>query len=419
MKKTTSLLLLCSIALIARSQNNVGIGTSTPNVSAQLDISSTSKGLLIPRMNSAAINAIPNPAKGLMVLDTAKNQLVFNIGTPAVPNWQSIAFGGWSTTGNAGTNATSNFIGTTDFQDLVFKIRNVQSGLISYPALNTSWGYGALNPTTMGVGNTASGVGALAANTSGGYNTASGLNALLSNTSGSNNTANGWGALIANDAGINNSAYGVEVLAAIVSGNDNTATGVKSLAIMNTGNLNSAYGSNALSSKTSGENNTAVGAYAGEGNITGDNNVFLGFSAGRNETGSNRLYISNTDADANNALIYGEFDNRLLKVNGKLTINVAPRAVGLDIGSAAIKVSGTSPAVFTVAVVAPVLDLVIPNTSMANSSTDILIVTHRLTGSKLSSSPGAFWNGTNWVIFLENGANHVVGEQFNVMVIKQ
>lgn len=419
MKKTSSLLLLCVIAFTAHAQNNVGIGTADPNNSAALDITSTSKGLLIPRMNTSAVNNIPNPAKGLMVLDTTKNQLVFNIGTPALPNWQSNAFGGWSTTGNAGTDPATNFIGTTDFKDLVIRTRNVQSGLINYTALNTSWGYGALNPTTTGLGNTASGFAALNANTSGQFNTASGLDALVYNTSGSNNTANGRAALTDNVDGVNNSAFGASALFHSVSGNDNTATGVRSLLSMSSGNLNSAYGSNALSGKTTGENNTALGANAGKGNITGNNNVFLGFSAGQHETGSNRLYISSSDADANNALIYGEFDNHLLKINGQLTINVAPKAVGLDIGSAAIKVSGTSPAVFTVTANAAVLDLVIPNTSMANSSTDILIVTHKLTGIKLNTSPGVYWNGTNWVIFLENFANHIVGEQFNVMVIKQ
>lgn len=397
MKKTTSLLLLCSIALIARSQNNVGIGTSTPNVSAQLDITSTSKGLLIPRMNSTAINAIPSPAKGLMVLDTAKNQLVFNIGTPAVPNWQSIAFSsGWSTTGNAGTDTSKNFIGTTDDKDLVFKRNNIKAGTITTD--NISLGVLSLVASS-GFDNVAIGQRTLNANTSGYSNIAIGTYALTLNTTGNRNIAIG------------------SALGGNLSGDFNVAVGVSSLELNKTGTSNTAIGDGALFFAT-GSGNTAIGHGAG-GFSGGDGSVFIGENAGKNETNSNRLYISNSNADANNALIYGEFDNRLLKVNGKLTINVAPRSVGLDIGSAAIKVSGTSPAVFTVAVVAPVLDLVIPNTSMANSSTDILIVTHRLTGSKLSSSPGAFWNGTNWVIFLENGANHVVGEQFNVMVIKQ
>ena len=45
----------------------VGIGTSTPAASAALDISSTNKGVLLPNMTSAQMNAIASPATGLLV----------------------------------------------------------------------------------------------------------------------------------------------------------------------------------------------------------------------------------------------------------------------------------------------------------------------------------------------------------------
>ena len=48
----------------------VGIGTTTPNSSAVLDLSSTSKGLLIPRMTSSQRTSISSPATGLIVFDT-------------------------------------------------------------------------------------------------------------------------------------------------------------------------------------------------------------------------------------------------------------------------------------------------------------------------------------------------------------
>lgn len=46
---------------------NVGIGTTSPNTSALLDISSTTKGFLPPRMNTSQRRAITNPAAGLMI----------------------------------------------------------------------------------------------------------------------------------------------------------------------------------------------------------------------------------------------------------------------------------------------------------------------------------------------------------------
>ncbi len=48
-------IILCSLLYVTKlnAQQNVGINTLTPNASAQLDISSTTKGLLVPRMNNA------------------------------------------------------------------------------------------------------------------------------------------------------------------------------------------------------------------------------------------------------------------------------------------------------------------------------------------------------------------------------
>ena len=45
----------------------VGIGTSSPNAAAALDVVSTSKGLVPPRMTAAQRNSISNPPAGLML----------------------------------------------------------------------------------------------------------------------------------------------------------------------------------------------------------------------------------------------------------------------------------------------------------------------------------------------------------------
>jgi len=61
------------IFLLAFSVNafaQTGIGTTTPNASAQLDVSSTNKGFLPPRMTAAQRAAISNPAAGLLVYQT-------------------------------------------------------------------------------------------------------------------------------------------------------------------------------------------------------------------------------------------------------------------------------------------------------------------------------------------------------------
>ncbi len=75
------------VAGIVHSSDNiyvdgkVGIGTTLPNLSALLDITSTSKGLLIPRMTATQRVAIINPAAGLMVYETTSNSFWFYNGT--------------------------------------------------------------------------------------------------------------------------------------------------------------------------------------------------------------------------------------------------------------------------------------------------------------------------------------------------
>jgi hypothetical protein len=81
------LLVLFYIPALAFSQ--VGIGTSTPHTSAQLDVSSTTKGFLPPRMNSAERSAISasGAAAGLVIYNTTLNQLEYYNGT----SWKALA----------------------------------------------------------------------------------------------------------------------------------------------------------------------------------------------------------------------------------------------------------------------------------------------------------------------------------------
>ena len=90
MKKILLAIIISGFCAVAAAQN-VGVGIAVPNPSAQLDISSTARGLLIPRMTSTGINAIANPAKGLMVYDSVANQLMVNMGTPAAPKGEMSA----------------------------------------------------------------------------------------------------------------------------------------------------------------------------------------------------------------------------------------------------------------------------------------------------------------------------------------
>ncbi len=97
MKKLFILIFLLS-ALPVMAQT--GIGTATPDVSAKLEVNSTSKGLLTPRMTSAQRSAITTPANGLLVYQTdGVTGFYLNTGTSASPVWARLN-ADWTKTGN-------------------------------------------------------------------------------------------------------------------------------------------------------------------------------------------------------------------------------------------------------------------------------------------------------------------------------
>jgi hypothetical protein len=77
MKTKILFLILFFSSLVGSSQT--GIGTTTPDASAQLEVSSTSKGFLPPRMTAEQRDAIVSPATGLIIYNTTANTLEYKI----------------------------------------------------------------------------------------------------------------------------------------------------------------------------------------------------------------------------------------------------------------------------------------------------------------------------------------------------
>ena len=73
--KKALLFLVFVFSLCASFAQSVGIGTSTPDASAQLDVSASNKGFLPPRMSTLQRDAIQNPAPGLQVYNTTTDCL--------------------------------------------------------------------------------------------------------------------------------------------------------------------------------------------------------------------------------------------------------------------------------------------------------------------------------------------------------
>ena len=82
--------LLAAVLLTAITYAQVGIGITTPDASSALDITSTTKGLLIPRMTNAQRLVIANPAAGLQVFvtDLDGGRFMFYDGT----EWGTLSF---------------------------------------------------------------------------------------------------------------------------------------------------------------------------------------------------------------------------------------------------------------------------------------------------------------------------------------
>lgn len=303
-------ILLIFFLIKANAQNTfpstgaVGIGTTTPDSSSLLEIKSTSKGLLIPRMTQTQKNAIASPAEGLLIYQkNATSGFYYYDGTA----WKAVSSkAGWLLTGNGGTNPSTNFIGTTDAQPLVFKVNNTQAGYLDYSNnANTGFGYQSLIANTSGYSNTAIGYLSLFKNTTGGGNTAIGDLALADNTTGSGNTATGSAALWFNTIGANNTANGSGALRNNTSGVSNTATGYSTLLSNTSGYQNTATGNNALFSNTTGGYNVATGVEALSNNSNGFNNTGTGqrslysnTTGGSNTaTGMNSLYLNTTGSE--------------------------------------------------------------------------------------------------------------------------
>jgi len=314
--RAASRLLLVLLPAAAFAQTpGVGIGTTAPDASAALDIVSSSKGALLPRVANAT--AIANPATGLIVFQTsAPAGFYYNAGTAGAPSWQQL---GTTTNGdNLGNHtATQNLnLGANKLVGTGASISGVGVGIRADGGLN-------LGQNTVGNGVY---LGYLAGRfNTGGGNTFSGYSSGASNTTGANNTFSGASSGYSNTAGSNN------VFSGLYSGVNNT-----------TGSGNVFTGRESGSSSTTGNDNVFSGHYSGYYNTSGNNNTALGaFSGPANGSGG----ITNATAIGANVAL--TTSNTVVLGNGaSVGIGTSAPATTLDVrtsdGSAAITVGSTN-----------------------------------------------------------------------------
>jgi len=235
-----------------------GIGTTTPNASSLLDITSTTKGVLLPRMTQTQRNAIVSPASGLLIYQTngVKGFYYYN-GT----SWKAVS-------SNAVSGLSNNiFIGATAGQS---------------------------NPTT--TGNIGLGRATLYSNTDRIENIAIGDSSQFATGVGSignqayYNTSIGSKSLRFNTTGARNAIVGAFSSYRSITGNDNVTVGYNASFSNEFANFCTAVGTSSLFANKSSFN-TGVGADAGDVIINSSECSFFGYDANQSTT---TAYINST-----------------------------------------------------------------------------------------------------------------------------
>lgn len=267
---------------------SVAIGSNIPNASAILDVQSTTKGILLPRLSFSQLLGINNPENGLLVFNASTNGFYYNMGTKAEPSWERIAEDKdlvlvdlWLLSGNSNINPSIHALGNADATDIKFRVNNSRVGVISASNQSLFLGHLAGNEFATGIANVAIGNAALQANTNGGGLVAIGQNAL-----NAYNSTNGFNVAIGKDAlrycntCDHSVAIGIEALKnSNGSALGNVAIGYGALYGVSTNMRNTAIGKFALYNFNSGNNNVAVGADAGKTGADFTNVTLFGASS--------------------------------------------------------------------------------------------------------------------------------------------
>jgi len=342
-KMKKSLLLVAFVLLITSSLTaQVAINTTgdNPDPSAILDLQSTTKGFLVPRVTSAERNLIGTTQSGLLVYDLTTESFWYYDNTQAgwvdmgsgpgvtsindlsdaISDDYSVFLGKYSGVSDDGTNNNTG-VGSYSLFSVTSGANNVAVGRFSLgftttASNNIAIGYGAAYNNTTGYSNVALGTSSLIRNTNRSNlvaigdsalfnngngaiysyeataNTAVGSKALYANTRGYLNTAMGFNALYSNTTGRQNTAIGYKSQELTTIGYNNTAIGDLSLTSNTTGYYNTAIGSNSMGDNTFGFNNTGVGIGSLRKNTEGDRNVGVGSSAlSENLTGNDNTAL--------------------------------------------------------------------------------------------------------------------------------
>lgn len=312
LKNRIFFLLFIIACTIQNSTAQFGIGTNTPDPSSVLDISSSDKGILIPRMIEENRDGISEPAKGLLIYNLTTDTIQVNAGTPLLPDW-------------------INVIGITGASS-IYNISAVEFGLVNHADGGNSTAIGGTYNIALLTNSTATG---------GTYVFVNGINA--ANVGGSTNTSSGE-----NSVGIGGTInISSKINALCIGGTVNEANGDNSSVTGGTTSDASGNNSSIIGGSTSLAPglNAAVGGGAvnlAEGNQSGviagsvnkarnTDTVVLG-GAVNTASGINASVAGGTvnTASALNAVVLGGTSNKSFGSNAGILAGTTNNASGLN-----------------------------------------------------------------------------------------
>ncbi len=185
-------------------------------------------------------------------------------------------------------------------------------------AAGTSGNYNVFIGTSSGTNNTTGGNNSFTGASTGYKNTTGNNNVFFGFNSGYNNSTGGYNSFFGSSSGKNNSTGIHNTFSGYLSGEENTTAG-----------RNTFYGGYSGRNTETGGYNTFLGNSSGYNNVSGKRNVFIGYRAGYDEMSNDKLYIDNSDTSA--PLIYGDFYNDFLTVNGNVGIGIVSPLYKLDV----------------------------------------------------------------------------------------
>ena len=291
--QATLILLIVNCFFINNSTAQISINSdgSNPDASAMLDVTSTDKGMLIPRMDSTSRKNIANPAIGLMVYDSTTNSFWYY----ANSDWNNISAILSDADGDTKIQVEENSdddiirfdLGGTEFMRLDsgrIEILNTGSSVFIGEGAGANDDYDDNENVFIGHQSGYS-------NTEGRYNTFQGYQSGYSNTEGNSNS------FIGNQSGYSNIDGNINVFIGYQSGYSNTTgngnifQGYRSGYLNTTGSYNIFQGYQSGYSNTTGSNNNFIGIESGYSNTDGAKNTFLGYQSGYSNTlGTTNLF---------------------------------------------------------------------------------------------------------------------------------